>query len=507
MVTQYKSSILNILLVGIVLFILGVPVSGIASVNDNSLIDSLEQLLASNPTDTIKIKTIVELARAYQYIDPEKGLKYGEQGLGIAEGLNQSHYVAISLNIIGENYHELSLYNRAIMKFEQALRLFIDLGDELGQSNCYSNLGLAENSMGNYSQAMDHFMVALHIREKLGNRALVRGSLTHLGLVYYYIGDTEKALNYFKMSMKISREMSDVAAIARMLNNIGVILEAQGKCREALIYQKKGLKMRIRIGAKATIASSWNNIGNCHDCLKDYDKAIMYFERSLTIKRELNDQHGIANGLRNIANGYSQLHEYSTSIKYLNESLEIAKTIGSKMYIKEAYKEFSYVYGKTRMYQEALKYYKLFVEKQDSLFNEDKSKDIGKLEARYEMQKKLEREKQEAEVKRKILEEVELRRNTLQYSGILIFIVLMATGVFMIGKFSLPIRLGQGLVFFTFLLFFEFTLVLLDPYIDRYSSGAPAIKLGFNAVLAAIIFPLHSFFEERLKKKLLEANE
>jgi len=51
-------------------------------------------------------------------------------------------------------------------------------------------------------------------------------------------------------------------------------------------------------------------------------------------------------------------------------------------------------------------------------------------------------------------------------------------------------------------LFFEFTLVLLDPYIETYSSGEPAWKLLFNAVLAAMIFPLHSFFEATIKRRL-----
>ena len=73
----------------------------------------------------------------------------------------------------------------------------------------------------------------------------------------------------------------------------------------------------------------------------------------------------------------------------------------------------------------------------------------------------------------------------------------------MLGRLSIPIRLAEGLIFFTFLLFFEFTLVLLDPFIEMYSSGAPAMKLLFNAVLAALIFPLHSFFEGRIKGRLL----
>jgi len=59
----------------------------------------------------------------------------------------------------------------------------------------------------------------------------------------------------------------------------------------------------------------------------------------------------------------------------------------------------------------------------------------------------------------------------------------------------------ESLVFFVFLLFFEFLLVL-DPYIDSWSGGAPGIKLLFNSGIAALIFPLHSFFESKLKGQI-----
>jgi len=124
-----------------------------------------------------------------------------------------------------------------------------------------------------------------------------------------------------------------------------------------------------------------------------------------------------------------------------------------------------------------------------------------------------------AEQERKRLEEeqaqkeaaAKLRRDNLQYSGILIFLVLLFTLVTVVIPSrrrrrgisrNIPPRLIEGMIFFSFLLFFEFTLVLLDPYIEQYSSGAPAIKLGFNALLAALIFPLHSMFENKLKKRI-----
>jgi len=125
------------------------------------------------------------------------------------------------------------------------------------------------------------------------------------------------------------------------------------------------------------------------------------------------------------------------------------------------------------------------------------------LEAKHEFETaELERKRVEQELAKEAAA-TESRRDNLQYSGILIFLVLIFAGVFMLGRFSIPIRLAEGMIFFSFLLFFEFTLVLLDPYIEAYSSGAPAIKLGFNAVLAGLIFPLHSIFENKFKRRMI----
>ena len=44
-------------------------------------------------------------------------------------------------------------------------------------------------------------------------------------------------------------------------------------------------------------------------------------------------------------------------------------------------------------------------------------------------------------------------------------------------------------------------LVYMDPYIENWTGGAPAYKLIINASLAALIFPLHNFFEGRMTKK------
>jgi len=183
--------------------------------------------------------------------------------------------------------------------------------------------------------------------------------------------------------------------------------------------------------------------------------------------------------------------------------LALSDSVGALNITRHIEEFISHLYDTTGQYKLALEHYKKYTIAKDSLFNEEKSKDIGKLEAKHEFEtQEIERKRKEEEEIR-IEEEKENRRNNLQYSGILIFLVVLIIGISFSGRFSIPIRLAEGMVFFTFLLFFEFTLVLLDPYIENWTGGEPAYKLVINAGLAGAIFPLHSFFESKLKGRVL----
>ena len=96
------------------------------------------------------------------------------------------------------------------------------------------------------------------------------------------------------------------------------------------------------------------------------------------------------------------------------------------------------------------------------------------------------------------------RRDNLQYSVIFICLLVVFGGVAGLGFVKVSPRVAEGLIFFSFLILFEFVLVLADPMIDKYSGGAPGYKLLFNALLAGVIFPLHAFFERLLKSRLVQ---
>jgi len=71
-----------------------------------------------------------------------------------------------------------------------------------------------------------------------------------------------------------------------------------------------------------------------------------------------------------------------------------------------------------------------------------------------------------------------------------------------LGFIKISPRISQAFIFVTLLTLFEFILVLTDPIIDRFTNGIPIYKVLSNSLLALSIFPIQSFMEKRLKKRL-----
>jgi len=146
--------------------------------------------------------------------------------------------------------------------------------------------------------------------------------------------------------------------------------------------------------------------------------------------------------------------------------------------------------------------YKLEMEMRDSLLNEENTKATIRQQMKYEYEKEQIRKDHEAKEKARIETEVTERRNQLHYTGIVIGILLISLLVGMIGFIKISSKAAQAIIFIAFLIFFEFLIVLADPYIERWTGGAPGYKLLINAVLAGLIFPLHGFFEGLLKRRI-----
>ncbi|MBL4652315.1 MAG: tetratricopeptide repeat protein, partial [Flavobacteriales bacterium] len=219
---------------------------------------------------------------------------------------------------------------------------------------------------------------------------------------------------------------------------------------------------------------------------------------------ELGDKIGISGCLINIGFLKLKTEEYEAAKEYGEKGYSLAKILQVPDILERSAFLLSKVEKKQGNFQKALELYELHIQMRDSIKNESTQKATIRQQTKYEFEKaQLIKEQEKKESIRQEQERTQ-RRDNLQYSIILVAILSVFGMVLSLGFLSVTAKMAEGLIFFAFLLFFEFLLVLTDPYVDGLTGGEPIYKLLLNAVLAGLIFPAHSFFEHLLKKRLLD---
>ena len=415
--------------------------------------------------------------------------------------------LAETLNNIGYIYDDQGDIPKALEHYHKSLKIREEIGDKNGIAMSLNNIGIIYDDQGDIPKALECYHKSLKILEELGDKNGIATSLNNIGGIYMSQGDIHKALEFLHKSLKIEEELGNKSGIATSLNNIGMIYDDQGDIPKALECYHKSLKILEEIGDKNGIASSLNNIGGIYSNQGDIPKALEFFHKSLKIREEIGNKLGMAYSLNNIGMIELERESFASALNYGMRGLQIAREIGSPRLISLNSGLLSKVAKKQWNYQEALEMYELHIQMRDSIKNEETQKASIRQQTKYEFEKaQLVNEQEEKEVARLVAEKT-ARRDNLQYSVMLICLLVIGGLVAMLGRLSLPERVAEGLIFFAFLLFFEFLLVLADPYIEGWSGGAPGIKLLFNAAIAALIFPAHAFFESKLKKRLVKSRD
>ena len=155
-------------------------------------------------------------------------------------------------------------------------------------------------------------------------------------------------------------------------------------------------------------------------------------------------------------------------------------------------------------HKNALEMFELHVQMKDSIVNERNQKEAIRQQTKYEFEKAQLVEEQNKKEEERIMREKLRRRNNLQYTLIFLGILLFFGLVLSLGFVKVSPTVAEGLIFFAFLILFEFLLVLGDPFVESITGGEPIHKLLANAILAGLIFPAHAFFERTLKKRILK---
>ncbi|UKO99718.1 CHAT domain-containing protein [Nostoc sp. UHCC 0870] len=227
----------------------------------------------------------------------------------------------------GIEQFETSQFTDALQSWQQALQLYREIKDRLGEGQSLGNLGAAYLSLGDYAKAIDYQQQTLAIARQIKDRQGEGAALGSLGNAYLSLGDYAKAIDYQQQSLAIARQIKDRQGEGAALGSLGNAYLSLGDYAKAIDYQQQTLAIARQIKDHQGEGQSLGSLGNAYFSLGDYVKAIDYYQQRLAIARQIKDRQGEGNALGNLGSAYFSLGDYAKAIDYYQQSLAIARQI------------------------------------------------------------------------------------------------------------------------------------------------------------------------------------
>jgi tetratricopeptide (TPR) repeat protein len=427
------------------------------------------KLIPEHPTDLEKnyFETVINAANQtgniYYYRDEySRAETYYRQSLEIAKQAGLKNFIGKALFDIGYIRYMNNEFLDAGQLFKESFALYTETGDLPGMYSTLNACGLSDKHLGNLDVADSCFNKALTIARKLNDSVLISDIKIHLGILYCEQEKLEEGIILFKEALDFYEKTGNKDAISDALLNIGVVMKMVGENEKALAYIrestqieelsqvksqlviryyhladlylqmknnekafefcKKTLTVAEEIASKPFVADCNYLMGKYYFNEKKYKDAISYFATALQTAEKSDDKTLITNIYEWSANAYVQLGEYKKATTYAQHAYNEANDLRMTRNQKEVAHTLVKIYEKTGNIQKALHWFEIYHNISDSINYFDQQKEIKRIEARYNYEKK-ERENELLRNKTS-LQEQKLKNRSVTLFAMLLAIIL-----------------------------------------------------------------------------------
>jgi len=401
---------------------------GSAQPPGSGLIDSLTTRLSTLPEDSTKLNTLQALCKAQvAAFDFASGLRTATETARLSHKLGDRKGEAASYRSIAMNQYHLQVYDSALIAANEALRLNQALNDSSAVAASYDLIGSIHLEHRDLKEALENCRRALMINERLGDKRAISHSKLSVGNVHAELGQYDHALRNYFDALRLFQGFDDKATTAKTYNSIGTVYGEMGDPVEALKNFLAAEEIWTAEDDKQGLARVHMNMGHAYADLGDQGKALEQFNMARTLKSETNNRFGVAMADDNIADIRREQGRFGEALKLRRASLQvmvdiddpdgiagghidIAELLMDQHHLDEAKAELmkglsiarkegfpirqKFGYGLLARLDSAqgdnagaLRNYKLHIAMRDSLMNEDKIREITRLEMKYDFNK------------------------------------------------------------------------------------------------------------------------
>ncbi len=222
----------------------------------------------------------------------------------------------------------------------------------------------------------------------------------HLGLIYFYQEIFGKALEYDEKALAIYHDLKDTFNIAKTLKHLGSLHLSREYCETrteeqihkdclvAMSYYNRSLDLYKKKEDPDGKAIMNTNIGMAYNRMGKPEIALGYVEKSLSFYRRNNNSQELSIALFNISKIYNRLYKFDEALLCLKDANDICSREHLTEGIQFLYEVMAQTYYNLKDYKNSRDFYVKYMIVRDSVYNNEKSRQVFELETKYQTEKK-----------------------------------------------------------------------------------------------------------------------
>ena len=372
----------------------------------------------------VEVRAANALGRSYSMISKfDSSNIYLNRALEIQKTLGRKRYVAEILVNIGNDYARDNKTEKAINSYLESQQIMRELNDLSGITFTYRSIGTTHFFNGNYPAAIESFLEALKVVEGTEHHDDIIIGLDFLGEAYMTIEDYENALVYWEKAAKKWQEVNGKKKNPDFSFKMGRVRLVQQDYKNALSEFLETEKLKKEAGQFISGDLYWN-IGQAYEMLADYEAAQIYYTTALNASQTVDVSFLKIKCLNGLGKIHENKNELDRALSYYKEAYEMAPIINQKEPKINATSGLFRIYKRQHKTAEALRFLELAKTFQDSLYSEQNTKEVARLEAKFEFEQ--EKQKLEFDQQQELEQQSNIRR--LLYFALVVAGLIMLVG-------------------------------------------------------------------------------
>ncbi|WP_333143522.1 CHAT domain-containing tetratricopeptide repeat protein [Microcoleus sp. B13-B6] len=226
----------------------------------------------------------------------------------------------------GTKQFRIAQFEAALNFFQQALKIYQEIGDRFGEAQALGNSAITYKKLGKYARSLEDLGKVLEIMRSIPNREGEAMALRQLGLLHRALGNYEQSLNLLEQQLELVRSLGNQKLVWEALNDLGLVYFDLSQYEKAAEAWEEQLRITKSLGNDEGTQFALSNLGMLEATRRNYQKAIEYYEQASEISVARGGLKGsIDPGLGLV---YLEMGNYEKAIKAMRQYVASTQASG-----------------------------------------------------------------------------------------------------------------------------------------------------------------------------------